>query len=275
MVTLTAFADEISADLQEQLDVLESEGIHHLELRGVWNKNVLDLSDEEVQKVRDIVQSRGFKVSAVGSPIGKIDILDPMEPHVQRFKRALQVAKVLETSYIRIFSFFIPQGQSPQSHRREVLARMAVLQEMAAGWEVVLLHENEKEIYGDNAQRCLDILEHRLNENLACAFDPANFVQCGVKPYEEAFPLLQPYIRYVHIKDALFAGGTVVPAGQGDGALRAVLSRLFAQGYDGFLSLEPHLAHSDRYQGFSGPALFHVAAEALKNLLGELGQVWQ
>ncbi|UUZ96751.1 hypothetical protein LJK87_22270 [Paenibacillus sp. P25] len=112
MVTLTGFADEISPDLEVQLDVLASEGISHLELRGVWGKNVLDLTDEEVGRVKARLSERGFKVSSIGSPIGKIKITDPFEPHIERFRRAVYVAREMEAPYIRIFSFFIPEGMT-------------------------------------------------------------------------------------------------------------------------------------------------------------------
>ncbi|UOK59227.1 sugar phosphate isomerase/epimerase [Bacillus sp. OVS6] len=140
---------------------------------------------------------------------------------------------------------------------------------------IVLLHENEKEIYGDNAIRCLDILETINSPYLRMAFDPANFVQCGVKPYSEAYPLLKSYVEYVHIKDALFESGKVVPAGKGDGEVRELLQTLKTSGYDGFLSLEPHLAAAETFSGFSGPDLFKVAAKALKDLLQETESKWK
>lgn len=275
MVTLTAFADEISADLTEQLDVLESEGIRHIEFRGVWNKNVLDLTDDELDQVTSALGDRGFQISAIGSPIGKIAITDDFEPHLARFRHAIEVAKRFDTKYIRIFSFFIPKGQDAAIYRDEVIRRMQALVQLAEQSDVVLLHENEKEIYGDVSERCLDLLQTCESIHLKCAFDPANFVQCGVKPYADAYPKLKPYTDYVHIKDALFEGGKVVPAGQGDGDVKAVLKDLFVGGYSGFLSIEPHLKEAGTHRGFSGPELFHVAAKALKDLLTELGQDWQ
>lgn len=275
MVTLTAFADEISEDLTEQLDVLESEGIRHLEFRGVWSKNVLDLTDHEVEEVANTLKQRGFRVSAIGSPIGKISITDDFGLHVKRFRRAIDVAKRFDTKYIRIFSFFIPEGDDPSVHRDEVVRRMRSLVEIAEEADVILLHENEKEIYGDTSERCLDLLMTCESKQLKCAFDPANFVQCGVKPYVDAYPKLEPYVEYVHIKDALFAGGKVVPAGRGDGDVKTILRALFERGYGGFLSIEPHLKDAGTHRGFSGPQLFGVASAALKELLKQLDEQWQ
>ncbi|WP_067623123.1 sugar phosphate isomerase/epimerase family protein [Alicyclobacillus acidiphilus] len=275
MVTISAFADEISPDLIEQLDVLESEGIRHIEFRGVWNKNVLDLSDDELQTVRNQLRARGFRVSAVGSPIGKISIEDDFDEHLRRFERAIAVAKAFDTSYIRIFSFFIPDGAAADGYRDEVLRRIGELVRRAEAAGVILLHENEKDIYGDTPKRCLDLFSSCPSPALQAAFDPANFVQCGVKPFQEAFPLLRPHVTYVHIKDALFDGKRVVPVGEGDGEVRDVLRTLFEGGYSGFLSIEPHLAHASAFQGFSGPDLFRVAARALKSMLAELGKEWR
>ena len=105
---------------------------------------------------------------------------------------------------------------------------------------VVLLHENEKDIYGDIPSRVLDVLTSVNSESLRAVFDPANFVQCGVESVEGAFDLLREFVVYMHIKDS-DRNNVVVPAGQGSGDVEAILKKLKASGYDGFLSLEPHL----------------------------------
>ncbi|GIP31458.1 sugar phosphate isomerase/epimerase [Paenibacillus sp. J2TS4] len=274
MITLTGFADEISAEFKEQLDCLESEGIRYLEFRGVWNKNVLDLTDEEIAQVKEMLEERGIKISAIGSPIGKIKITDPFEPHVEKFHRALQLAKYFDTRYIRIFSFFMPENEKPEVYRDEVMRRMKELVRLAEEADIILLHENEKEIYGDNTERCLDILTTCRSSHLRAAFDPANFVQCGVKPFDDAYFPLKPHIEYVHIKDALFADGSVTVAGQGDGQVPQVLADLQASNYAGFMSLEPHLQAAGTFQGFSGPALFKEATSGLKKLLSDLNWEW-
>lgn len=275
--TLSAFADEISSDLDEQLTVLEQEGINCLELRGVWGKNVLDLTNEELKRIDQTLKTRGFSVSAIGSPIGKISITEPFEPHLEKFERALEVADWLGSSYVRIFSFYMPEPEPAQDreavyaqYRPQVLARLNQLAEMTQPWGMILLHENEKGIYGDTAEHCADILQEVGSTNLRATFDPANFVQCGVKPYTEAYPLLADQITYVHIKDAFFNDGRVVVAGQGEGEVAEVLKALWKRGYQGYLSLEPHLTAVGKFSGFSGPQLFHEAVQALKGLLAEI-----
>jgi sugar phosphate isomerase/epimerase len=266
MFTLTGFADEIAADLAVQLDVLAKLDIHYLELRGVWGKNVLALNDAELKAAKTELDARGVKISAVGSPIGKIKVDDPFAPHLDAFRRALYVSEYLQCPYIRIFSFFVPDGQA-DAYRTPVLERMAALLAEAQGRPVTLLHENESHIYGDIPRRCRDIHETLASPQLRMTFDPANFVMCGVYPFSEGYEMLKDYIDYVHIKDGIMAEKRVVPAGQGDGQVKALLGALQARGFDGFLSLEPHLSSAGPFSGFSGPDLFGVATHALRDLL--------
>jgi sugar phosphate isomerase/epimerase len=274
-VVLSGFADEISPDLDEQLAVLASESISHLELRSVWSTNVADLDNAQVARLRHQLDESGVQVSAIGSPIGKIGIDDPVEPELERLRRVADVAAELGTTMVRVFSFFIPQGRNPAIYRNEVIDRMAALAALAAERGLVLAHENEKEIYGDRPERCADIITTIGSPALRATFDAANFVQCGVRPHTEAYGLLRPYLSYVQIKDALAATGEVVPAGQGDGQVRETLTALRDSGFAGYLSLEPHLAMAGRFGGFSGADGFRIASGALKDLLAELSVQWQ
>jgi sugar phosphate isomerase/epimerase len=267
---LSAFGDEIADDLATQLDVLASEGVRHLELRGAWGKNVLDLDADELRRARALLDERGFGVSAVGSPIGKSQLSQPPSFELGRLERAVAACDALGTRNIRVFSFFVPAGRAAE-HREEVLARMGALAEAAGRAGVVLLHENEKEIYGDTGERCRDLMASVGSPALRMAFDPANFVQCGVRPMAEAWPLLADDVTHVHIKDAVFADGGVRPAGQGDGEVPALLDALVARGYQGFLTLEPHLKVAGPAGGFSGEAGMRLAIGALRGLLEPRG----
>ncbi|HMO58055.1 MAG TPA: sugar phosphate isomerase/epimerase family protein [Roseiflexaceae bacterium] len=264
--TLSAFGDEIDAELETQLTVLASEGVLFLELRNAWGKNVLDLDAAELRRARALLDTYGFGVSAIGSPIGKSALDQPPSFELERLDRAAAAADVLGTRKIRIFSFFIAAGEA-DTRRSEVLARMGALTTRAGQLGLTLVHENEKEIYGDTAERCHDLLATIDSPALRMAFDPANFVQCGVRPMEVAWPLLADYVTHVHIKDAVFADGGVRPAGQGDGAIPALLAALDARGYEGFLTLEPHLQVAGPSGGFSGEAGMRLAIQALRELL--------
>jgi sugar phosphate isomerase/epimerase len=270
MFTLSGFADEISPELDVQIEVLQRLNIRYLELRGVWGKNVLDLDDAELRRVKDGFRAANIQVSAIGSPIGKIAIDAPMAPHLAAFERALHVAEYLASPYIRIFSFFVPEGEAAR-YRDEVLRRMHLLLDAAAGHPVTLLHENERHIYGDIPSRCHDLLSTLNSPQLRFTFDPANFVMCGVKPFDEGYELLADYTDYLHIKDGLLAEHKVVLAGEGDGQLPELIDALLVRGYDGFASLEPHLAIAGASSGYSGPELFELATVALRRVLQQTG----
>ncbi|MHB8644561.1 MAG: sugar phosphate isomerase/epimerase family protein [Thermomicrobiales bacterium] len=268
--TLSAFGDEIAADLVEQLDVMQREGIPALEFRGAWGKNILDLSDDEVRKAKRLLDARGMHVSAVASPIGKVKITDDFGAHLERYRRALVISAMLDVPRIRVFSFYIPAGEDAARYRTAVMDRMLMLTDLAEEAGVTLWHENEKEIYGDIATRCADLHTTIRSPHLRAAFDPANFVQCGVRPMDEAWPLLADVSTHIHIKDAVMADGHVVPAGDGDGQVKELLHALVRRGYRGYLTLEPHLKVAGLSGGFSGPDLFHTAVEALKCLLDDV-----
>ncbi len=274
-VVLSGFADEISPDPRIQLAILASESISHLELRSAWSVNVADFSGEQVAAFRAVLDDAGVRVSAIGSPIGKIPVAAPLAPELERMRRVTDVACELGTTIVRVFSFFVPAGEPPERHRDQVIDRMGALTRVAEERGLVLAHENEKEIYGDTPGRCADLITAVGSPALRATFDPANFVQCGVRPFSDAYGLLRPYLVYLQVKDALAATGQVVPAGRGDGQLRETLGALRDSGFAGFMSLEPHLAQAGRYGGFSGPEGFRQASQALKFLLNELSITWQ
>lgn len=237
---ISGFADEIDADFETQLKGLQALGIDFIEVRGVNGKNISILSREEIAEVKHRLAHYGIKVSSIGSPIGKISISEDFGAHLDMAKRIFETANTLNSPFVRIFSFYMPEGNDPALYRNEVIERVGAILEAAEGSGLTILHENEKDIYGDSPERCLDLMEACRSPHFASAFDPANFVQCGCEVYPAAFELLEPYIRYVHIKDAL-EDGSNVPAGMGDGRVEDVLRSLKAGGYEGFLSLEPHL----------------------------------
>jgi sugar phosphate isomerase/epimerase len=274
-VTLSGFADEISPDPQAQLATLAAESIAHLELRSAWSVNVADFSDEQLAAFRALVDDPGVRVSAIGSPIGKIPVGAPLGPELDRMRRVADVAAELGTTIVRIFSFFIPAGEPAARYRSQVIDRLGALARIAEERGLILAHENEKEIYGDVPDRCADLITAVDSPALRATFDPANFVQCGVRPFTQAYAPLRPYLVYLQVKDALAATGEVVPAGQGDGELRETLAALRDSGFTGYMSLEPHLAQAARFGGFSGPEGFARAASALKILLNEASISWQ
>ena len=263
---ISAFSDEYSPALDEQIEGLLANKVRMTELRGVDGTNVSDLTPAEAAEVKRKLDANGISVSAVGSPIGKIKITDPMEPHLDKLKNTCELAAVLGTGRIRMFSFYIPDGKYGE-YRNEVIDRTGKMLEAADEYGVTLCHENEKGIYGDSPERCLELLE-AFPGKLGCVFDPANFVQCGAEPFSHAYDLLKHHITYMHIKDALKAG-TIVPSGMGVGGIPEILALVnFERSGDFVLTVEPHLrvfAGLEKLEGGPRTALgnaYETSAEA-------------
>ena len=268
MIRLSAFADEISQNPLEQVDVLSGHGIKFIEFRAIHGTNVLDLSESQHADYRKLLESRGFGLSAIGSPIGKILITEGFEEHLARFDIAMQLADYYGAPRIRIFSFYIPPGDDPGTHRAAVLSRMGELTHRAANRGITLILENEKGIYGDTALRVADVLDSVASPYLIHAFDPANYLEVG-QSIDEAWSLLRPHVKHFHVKDYDTKTHLNVPAGDGDGQIPRLLADAAATGYDGFCVLEPHLVVAEKSFGFTGPERFADAANALKKILRE------
>lgn len=275
-IQLSGFADEIDTNLGKQIEVLKKLQMNHVEMRGVNGKGLVDYSINEVREIKKQLDESGIQLSSVGSPIGKIKITDDFAPHMELYKHTVEIAHEMETPYIRMFSFFMPEHESYEPYRGKVMDQLGQFVDYAKASNIILLHENEKDIYGDVADRCLELMKEFYGEHFKAVFDFANFVQCKQDTLS-AYEMLKPYIAYIHIKDALWSDGSVVPAGHGDGNVEKILKMLKDSGYQGFLSLEPHLAD---FAGFSsleqsagekkklsGEEAFTIACEALRKIL--------
>ena len=274
---ISGFADEIDKYIKVQFEALNDMGITYFEVRGVNGRNIAKLTDEQLEELKADMKQYGIKVSSIGSPIGKVFMNEDFEHHFDKSKRIVEIAKILEAKYIRMFSFHLPEGESWDAYHDEVIARLSRMVAYAEENDVILLHENEKDIYGESADRCVELFESIPSKNFRAVFDPANFVQCE-EDVKEAFLKLRPYIEYMHIKDAI-ADGTVVPSGYGIGELPFILKSLKDSEYQGFLSLEPHLGSFEGLQDLelngnmlqleqSSKSTFELAYNALKEVLG-------
>lgn len=273
-----AFADEASAQIDEQIVAMKKNDLLGLEIRNVDGVNVSEISLAKAREVKNKLDAAGLITWSIGSPIGKIDIeKGDFKLHIEKFKRTIEIADALDCKNIRLFSFYIPKDADPQNYRNEVIERMGVFCDVAKGSPVVLCHENEKGIYGDNAKRALEIVQQfPMIKNI---FDPANFVQCGQDTLE-AWAMLKDYTKYLHIKDALI-DGKVVPAGAGVGNVAQIVKEYMTMGGRDF-TIEPHLTVFDglkalenedveksvaAYQYPSKAAAFDVAVNSFKAFL--------
>ena len=275
---ISAFADEHSKSLTGQIAALREHGLHFIEPRFIGDKNVADLSTAEAKEVKKQLADGGIRVSAVGSPLGKINLADDYAAHLEKARRVFETANILETPRVRMFSFYLHEGKSRTECRGEVIEKLGGLLELAERFDVILCHENEAKIYGQDPEHCLDLLE-TFGGKLRCVFDMGNFVLDGCAPWPAAYEMLKGYIEYFHIKDAL-AAGAIVPAGCGEAHIRDILHTYKAEFQkDVLLSIEPHLQTFDGlhklvgknfenpYQFESAEAAFAEAVRCTKALL--------
>ena len=252
----SAFADEADGSIDKQIEVLKKEEIKKIELRGVDGQSCADISIDKAKEVNGKLSNAGITLSALGSPYGKIGITDDFEPHLDKFKKSLEVCKIFKCDRIRMFSFYIPEGKKAEEYRGEVFARLEEMVKLAKEAKITLCHENEKGIYGDTDSRCMDLKEH-FGDELGIIFDPANYIQCGVDPWE-AYEKQKDMITYFHVKDALKKDGSVVSAGNGDGSLAKILFNVNkSTDKEMILTVEPHLAVFNGLSDLQSEKLLH------------------
>lgn len=244
---ISGFADEISNDLSTQIEVLNKLGIDYMSIRGVDGRNIGDYSLDEIRDyIAPKLKEGNIKVSSIGSPIGKIDIEDQEAflKQTEILETLCQACETLDCRYIRVFSFYMPHGQDPQKYKSQVVEKMKQFTAIAQKHGVILLHENEKDIYGDIATRCKQLIDDVGSAYFKGIFDFANFVQCQ-EDVRKCYDLLKEDTVYIHIKDALYVDQTNVVCGSGDGKIPELLKAFIDSGYEGFLTLEPHLVLFD------------------------------
>ena len=192
-------------------------------------------------------------------------------------KRVFETANELGTKYIRMFSFYLPEGKKRDECRGQVFDELEKLVVLAQKNGVTLCHENEALIYGESPEKCLELVEY-FDGKLKCVFDMGNFVLDGYNPMD-AYRLLEKHVEYFHIKDALYAGA-IVPAGKGEAQIKEILDEYKASGKkDTFITLEPHLqtfaglnalagkTFENPYKYENQQVAFTDAVEKLKELL--------
>lgn len=253
---ISGFADEAADALVDQIAVCKELGIRYIEVRKVDGINVADLSDEQVLRMKKLLEEAGITISAIGSPLGKISLSDDFSVHLEKSARVFDIANMLGVKYCRMFSFYPPEGGDFESLRDVVFEQLEQMLTLAESKGIQLCHENEANIYGESPESCLEILQH-FGGRMKAVFDAGNFVLGGYEPYPHAYEMLKPYIAYFHIKDAI--DGCVVPAGEGCGGIAETLKlHLDSVEEDVLISLEPHLFDFNGLQSLSSETLKRV-----------------
>jgi sugar phosphate isomerase/epimerase len=274
MIKLSAFADEADSALEGQIEALKRNNMEYIELRGIYEKNISEISLTEAEKYAKMLSDSGIKVWSIGSPIGKIKIADYGEEHKDKLRHICELAKIFRTDKIRMFSFFEAYDKED-----EVFSALTEMCEIADIYGVALYHENEKAIYGDTLERVFKIMDNV--KGLHYVYDPANFVEVG-EDTSRAIEKLYDTSDYFHIKDVIADTHEIVPAGYGDGHIDKLVSMISAD-EDKVLTLEPHLAIFKGYAQIDSTEMknkfhfdnnndaFDAAVKALKEILASEG----
>lgn len=249
-----AVTDEISQDFAYALGVLADLGIRHVELRTLWDKNVISLNDDEVETVRTTLHKRGMSVVSLNGPIFKCDIdeqnptdyVDPYFPqrltyeeHLNMLQRTLRIANRLDAQMVRVFSFW--RHQLAWSHMTE---RFGPPIELAAKAGKLLVLENIGECNvatSDEIVRFFGLVD---SPHLRLIWDPGNALWAGeTDAYPQGYEAVKSFVAHVHIKDLVLDRDTgevnLKPIGHGEIDYVGQFRALARDGYSGFVSLEP------------------------------------
>lgn len=241
-VKISGFYDEVSRDLDVQIATIKEYGEAYLCPRHLDGKRITGYSAEDFKtQVKPRLDAAGIKFSSIGSPIGKVGIKDEQgfQNQLKQLANLVEICKIMDCKYIRIFSFNFHSDQKLEDYRDVVMTKLRKYVEVVEGTGITLLHENEKGIYGYSAENCVDIMKTINHPQLRLIHDASNFVQEKQDPLA-AYHLMKDYVDYYHIKDCDWETGTETPVGYGDGKYAEIFADLSARNYSGFMTMEPH-----------------------------------
>ena len=268
---LTGFGDEISPDLNEQVDTLAGLDIQYMDLRSCDGINVLDLAPSDLRRIHDVCAEKGIRIQSIGSPVNKVpfDVMN-QAPEFEKLRKAIKAAQHVNVKRVRIFSPEVPPDKHDEMSKR-VISWLSEQRRLADDYGVTLMHENDGTLWGAYPQNAKRLFEALGSPSFRAVFDFANSTLIGFDAQTDWLPWLTPYLDTIHVKDAIHSEGRVVPTGEGDGKIAESLRYLIAQDWSGALTLEPHLDSAGKFGGFSGGKLFGVAAEALRQAIAQAG----
>jgi sugar phosphate isomerase/epimerase len=253
---LTGFADEAAKSLEGQIKATKELGWENIESRNIDGKNIHDLSDEEFDVAYGKLQDAGIKVNCFGSAIANWakKITEPFDSSLEEARRAIPRMQKLGTRLIRIMSFAVMNDRDPDDQmEKERFRRLRELQNMFSGVGITPVHENCMNYGGMGWPYTLKLIENV--PGLKLVFDTGNptFNPDRTKPKPwprqsswEFYSHVKEHVEYVHIKDTVWDEEKNKPTyhypGEGQGDVKRIISDLLDSGYDGGISIEPHLA---------------------------------
>jgi sugar phosphate isomerase/epimerase len=255
---IAAITDEFSPDFGAALEAMAPIGMTGAELRVLWGKNIMDLSDDELARARDMVQAKGMDVMSIASPILKcvlpggagVDTRFQQDVFASRHtfedqprltEHAFRIAKFFGARIIRVFSYW--RTVEPERAFDDVVKAVTDLAQKAAREDLIIGLENEHACHIGTAAEAAKVLKVAQHPNLMLVWDPANALVGGEEPFPYGYNLLpKGRIVHVHVKDCHMEGHKPVwgPVGTRHVDWKGQIAALRAEGYDGWLSLETH-----------------------------------
>ncbi len=311
-VILSGFADEAANQKTavQQFSAFAAMGLQYYSLRfidiGEGVKNVMKLTKREIQKIRHLEDEYGLNVSSIGSPIGKVKLVNvkdksnnayvPFKKYLAKdVARVCELAHAFETKLIRGFSFYHPRGTDPWKHVPQVVDQLGQIVEMCHRSDLTFGLEVEANLVGQTGELLAEIHRQVNHPAMVLIFDAANVLCQGNSPAEvfEQYQAMKSAIGWLHIKDYRTPpGGSrerghvdegalkhFMPADMGESAHEAIFRdfrdsipklhrKLRRRGIPGvFLDLEPHVKGGGQFGGFSGPDGMGVALRGLCRVL--------
>lgn len=314
-VIISGFADEAAnhKTAVEQFAAFAAIGLEYYSLRfvdvGNGIKNVMQLTKSEITKLRHLEDEYGMNVTSIGSPIGKVKLVDKKDGTKNRYvpfkkylksevSKACDLAHAFETKLIRGFSFYHPKGSDPRDHINQAADQLGEIAELCHRSDLTFGLEVEANLVGQTGELLAELHRKVNHPAMVTIFDGGNLVSQGLNTDEvfQEYLAMKPSIGWIHIKDyrdPTLAGrqGHVdedklknfVPADMGDSGHTRILEdfkevlpklerKLKRRGIPGvFLDLEPHLKGGGQFGGFSGPDGMGLALRSLQRVLDFVG----
>lgn len=241
---LGVITDEVSSHLDEALDWCVEQNLKHVEIRMVDGVNIMNLTEQQVEKLYHKVTERGLFVSAISSPLFKclldqhrpldtgdqfgVEELD-VEAHQQMVHTAIRYAQILQTNFIRVFSFW--REENPQRHKDEIVQHLSRAAAVAKQAGVVLLLENEHSCNGGYATEVAELVRAVNSPTLQVLWDPGNEERWSPS-YPEGYEQVKEFVKHFHLKHWYVA--------KGKEPLISQLEALRQDRYDGLYVIETH-----------------------------------
>jgi L-ribulose-5-phosphate 3-epimerase len=253
---LGIITDEVSANVSEALDWIAERGLRHVEIRTVNGRNVMEMTNEEIDNLRERIEQRGLYVSAIASPVFKCALdraravasgdtfgqkEEDVTAHFAKLDRAFEIAGRLNTKRIRIFSFW--RDLSPEAVKEEVVRLLKQAADRAEKVNMQLLLENEPSCNGGYASEVGSMVKAVQSPALQALWDPGNEQYGGRTAFPDGYEQVKGLAAHVHLKDARIGSdgkSHCVPIGSGDVPYVKHIQALLADGYEGLFTIETH-----------------------------------